>query len=194
MYLRNSQARRDLPMPPGPMTETSRVRFSREVACSRSFSSRSSSERPTNGASSPSPWRFRPPRSATTRSARQAATGDSLPFRSCGPASSKDTALFAARKVASPTSTAPAGAADCSRDAVLTMSPATSPWLVAPIVTAASPVRTPARACASGAMVPTEATRSSAARTARSASSSCATGAPHTAMTASPMNFSIVPP
>ncbi len=37
-------------------------------------------------------------------------------------------------------------------------------------------------------------TRSSAARTARSASSSCAIGAPQTAMTASPMNFSTVPP
>src|SRR5688572_8526359 len=34
----------------------------------------------------------------------------------------------------------------------------------------------------------------SAARTARSASSSCETGAPKTAMTASPMNFSTVPP
>ncbi len=34
----------------------------------------------------------------------------------------------------------------------------------------------------------------SADRTARSASSSCATGAPKTAMTASPMNFSTVPP
>jgi hypothetical protein len=33
-----------------------------------------------------------------------------------------------------------------------------------------------------------------AARTARSASSSCAVGAPKTAMTASPMNFSTVPP
>ena len=34
----------------------------------------------------------------------------------------------------------------------------------------------------------------SAARTARSASSSCATGTPNTAITASPMNFSTVPP
>ena len=33
-----------------------------------------------------------------------------------------------------------------------------------------------------------------AVRTARSASSSCATGVPQTAMTASPMNFSTVPP
>ena len=38
------------------------------------------------------------------------------------------------------------------------------------------------------------ATSSSAARTARSASSSFATGVPHTAITASPMNFSTVPP
>ena len=34
----------------------------------------------------------------------------------------------------------------------------------------------------------------SAARTARSGSSSCATGTPNTAITASPMNFSTVPP
>jgi hypothetical protein len=40
----------------------------------------------------------------------------------------------------------------------------------------------------------TAATKSSAARTARSASSSVATGVPHTAITASPMNFSTVPP
>ena len=40
----------------------------------------------------------------------------------------------------------------------------------------------------------TASTSSSAARTARSASSSCATGVPQTAITASPMNFSTVPP
>ena len=40
----------------------------------------------------------------------------------------------------------------------------------------------------------TASTSSSAARTARSASSSCAIGAPQTAITASPMNFSTVPP
>ena len=68
------------------------------------------------------------------------------------------------------------------------------PWFVAPIVTAASPVSTPARAWMPGPSVGTASTSSSAARTARSASSSCATGAPQTAMTASPMNFSTVPP
>ena len=68
------------------------------------------------------------------------------------------------------------------------------PWFVAPSVTAASPVRTPARALMPGPRVLTAATTSSAARTARSASFSRAIGVPHTAMTASPMNFSIVPP
>ena len=69
----------------------------------------------------------------------------------------------------------------------------------APRVTAASPVRTPARARRSGApssspSAETAATRSSAARTARSASSSVRDRRPHTAITASPMNFSTVPP
>ena len=45
-----------------------------------------------------------------------------------------------------------------------------------------------------GPSVGTASTSSSAARTARSASSSWAVGAPHTAITASPMNFSTVPP
>ena len=68
------------------------------------------------------------------------------------------------------------------------------PWFVAPIVTAASPVRTPARAWIAGPSALTASTSSSAARTARSASSSWAMGAPQTAITASPMNFSTVPP
>ena len=48
--------------------------------------------------------------------------------------------------VDSPTRTVPGSAADCSRAAVLTRSPATIPWPPAPRVTAASPVRTPTRA------------------------------------------------
>ena len=81
---------------------------------------------------------------------------------------------------------------------MLTTSPATIPWPTAPTVIAASPLTTPARAIASAAQarseVVTAVTISSAARTARSASSSWAIGAPHIAMTASPMNFSTVPP
>ena len=68
------------------------------------------------------------------------------------------------------------------------------PWFVAPSVTAASPVSTPARASMPGPSVRTASTSSSPARTARSASSSWAVGAPQTAITASPMNFSTVPP
>ncbi len=100
----------------------------------------------------------------------------------------------AARCVASPTSTVPGAAAAWSRLAVFTRSPATMPCPIAPSVTAASPVRTPARAPMPGPRFGTVSTRSSAARTARSASSSCAVGVPHTAMTASPMNFSTAPP
>ena len=59
---------------------------------------------------------------------------------------------------------------------MLTRSPATMPWLTAPSVTAASPVSTPARAAIVGPRDRTASTRSSAARTARSASSSRATG------------------
>ena len=110
------------------------------------------------------------------------------------PAGSKAIAPAAARCVASPTRTTPGAAADWRRDAVLTRSPATMPSFVAPIVTAASPVRTPARARMPGPRDRTASTTSSAARTARSASSSRAIGAPQTAMTASPMNFSTVPP
>ena len=131
------------------MTLTRRARRSRAVAWKSSLSSRSSSSRPTNGASSVS-LRLRPPTSATTRRARHAGTGAALPLSACSPASSNAIARDAARWVASPTRTVPGWATDWSRAAVLTRSPATMPWFVAPIVTAASPVRTPARAWIAG--------------------------------------------
>ena len=102
--------------------------------------------------------------------------------------------LEEARWVVSPTRTVPGAATDWSRAAVFTRSPATIPWPTAPSVTAASPVRTPARAAMPGPSVLAASTSSRPARTARSASSSWATGAPQTAMTASPMNFSTLPP
>ena len=82
---------------------------------------------------------------------------------------------------------------------MFTASPATIPSPTAPSVTATSPVTTPARTASPGTPAsapssPTAATRSSAVRTARSASPSAATGVPHTAITASPMNFSTTPP
>ena len=76
-YFSSSQARRVLPIPPIPVTDTRRARRSRPVAWKRSLSRRSSSSRPTKGASSVSA-RLRPPRSATTRRARQAGTGVAL--------------------------------------------------------------------------------------------------------------------
>ena len=193
MYFSNSHVSRLLPMPPMPVMLTRRVRPSRSVAWYSSLTSRSSSSRPTNGASSVSE-RPRPPRSATTRTALKAGTGAILPLSIWSPAGSKTIAELAARCVDSPTSTHAGGATDCRRAVVLTMSPATIPWFVAPIVTAASPVITPARALIPGPTLATASTNSSAARTARSASSSRAVGVPHTAMTASPMNFSTVPP
>lgn len=108
-YFSSSQARRLLPMPPGPVIETSRGRRSRPVVAMRSLSSRISSPRPTNGGSGRSarPW---PPRWATTRRARQAGTGLSLPLRVCSPAASKAIAALAARMVGSPARTVPGGA------------------------------------------------------------------------------------
>ena len=159
---------------------------------------RSSASRPRNGASRPS-TRCEPPTPERTRVARHSRAGSALPLSACSPASSKPTEAAARRWVASSTSTVPGCAADCTRAAVFTASPATMPSPVAPSVTATSPVTTPARAASPVAptrspSAATAATTSSAARTARSASPSVAIGVPHTAITASPMNFSTTPP
>ena len=94
------------------------------------------------------------------------------------------------------------GAACSSRAATFTASPVTkpSPREGSPAMT--SPVFTPVRAwsrtpqrSSSCSLSSSSAVRiSAAARTARSASSSRTEGMPNTAMTASPMNFSIAPP
>ena len=94
-----------------------------------------------------------------------------------------------ARSVSAPIRISPGCAACSSRAATLTASPVASRSAV-PVTT--SPVLTPIRAWtpSSGS-----ASRiSTAARQARRASSSCTWGTPNTAITASPMNFSTVPP
>src|SRR5690606_31394390 len=99
------------------------------------------------------------------------------------------------------TSTPPGGARDCSRKAMFTTSPATlacPPSRAAARSTMASPVATPSRnrsppAC-SGANRASTRCSSSPARTHRSGSVSVATGAPNSAITASPMYFSTTPP
>ena len=198
MYLKNSHNSRDLPLPASPVTVTRRAVLFSTVSSATAMIVSSSRSRPTNGASSPTPRRA-PPTPATTRSARQAWTGCSRPLTSCVPASSYSIAASLARRVTSSTSAVPGAASDCSRDAVLTVSPSTIPSPSAPSSTAAFPVSTPARTRSSG--IPTSSpsavtawVSASAARTARSASSSRAIGVPQTAITASPMNFSTVPP
>jgi hypothetical protein len=105
-------------------------------------------------------------------------------------------------KVGSPSSTSPAPAACSSRAATLTGSPVTnvsrldgSPATTSPVLTPMrSAIRVPKRRSSSSLRAPRRACISSAARHARSASSSCASGTPKTASTASPTNFSTVPP
>ena len=116
-------------------------------------------------------------------------TGSALPLRSSGSTGSTSTALRTSAKVGSPISTSPAVAACSSRAATLTASPVASRSSV-PVTT--SPVMTPIRP--SSPRSGSASRISSAARTARSASSSWTVGTPKTAMTASPMNFSTVPP
>ena len=99
-------------------------------------------------------------------------------------------------------STCISGAACSSRAATFTASPVTSRWPAVGSPAITPPVFTPIRLAS---LTPHRAWRSSfspvsapcistAARTARSASSSCTRGSPKTAMIASPMNFSTTPP
>ena len=193
MYFSSSQASRLLPIPAGPVMETNRARGSRPVVASSSLSSRSSSSRPANGGSGRSlrPW---PPRCATTRTARQAATGAALPLRIWSPASSNaiDALRGAHRRLADENATG--GATDWIRAAVLTRSPATMPWFVGAHGHGGLTGQDTRAGLDAAAERRTASTSSSAARTARSASSSRAVGAPQTAITASPMNFSTRPP
>jgi hypothetical protein len=187
-----------LATPAGPETSTSRGTRRSAAAWNRSLIVRSSASRPVSGASSPS-IRCDPPTPASTRTACHRCCGSALPFSACSPASANPIPAPARRCVAPSASTCPGPAAACTRAAVFTASPATIPSPAAPKVTATSPVTIPARAASPGtpACSPrsaTAATRSRAARTARSASPSVAAGVTHTAITASPMNFSTTPP
>ena len=183
--VKKSATNRDLPTPAGPIKVNRRV--VRDAAASeKSAASRSSSRwRPTIGRSR---WRATPVAAASNVISRYAVTGFGLPLSD----SSKGSVITASRTrfaVVSPSSTSP-GAADCSsRAATLTASPMTK---VSPSTATTSPVFTPIRASRPRSC--TASRSSTAALTARSASSSVATGMPKTAITASPTNFSTVPP
>ena len=169
------------------------TRFSSAEAWKMSLTSRNSADRPTNGASSPAA-RPMPRRCAETRSARQSWHRLALALKGwVATVGVCDRGLGRPpRRLADEHGARRRGGLDARRgvDEV-----ARDHALVGRAeLTAASPVRTPARAWRAGSSAGIASTSSSAARTARSASSSFATGAPQTAMTASPMNFSTVPP
>ena len=174
---------RDLPTPASPTMVTS-SHCAPARACSQLARMCSSSRsRPTKRVSCE--------RSGTgsTETSRYAATGSALPFNVSGSTGSASTAARTSSIVGAPIRRSPGAAACSRRAAVLTASPVASRSDV-PVTT--SPVFTPIRprmpSAGSASRI------STAARQARSASSSCVSGTPNTAITASPMNFSTVPP
>jgi len=154
--------------------------------------------------------RFHPPLPAKVDAARGLPLGladkvtlalaepDALPKEGNLRGATMRTSGSTARNVRSPTSTSPGSAACWRRAARLTASPVTRKSRPGVVPVTTRPVLTPIRRTSGTARrSATAASRERmrrAARTARSASSSCATGTPKTAMTASPMNFSTVPP
>ncbi len=194
----NSCVRRDLPSPAAARTVTRRHLLS-EIACSSSparlASSRSRPKRGRpSGRRSPSPSRM--------ERTRYAGTGSGLPLSSSFPTGSTSTASRTSRYVDWPMRMPRGGAACSRRAATLTTSPVASrcPLVLSPATT--SPVftpvrwvrRTPQRRWSSSFSASRPVCISAAARTARSASSSWIAGRPKTAMIASPMYFSTVPP
>ena len=107
MYLSNSHASRDLPIPATPITETSARlalvgRGMEQFLDEPQLGARGRRTAPRDASTRPSP-----PRPATTRTARQRRRGSALPFSSCWPASSYAIAASVIRRVASPTRTVP---------------------------------------------------------------------------------------
>ena len=123
----------------------------------------------------------------------EARTGACFPFRRSGGTSANSNPPAADARARGPTMTDIGSAADCRRAAVFITSPAANPWPRATSRTNASPVSTATRTCRPISSERTRSTMSRAALTARSGSSSCASGKPNSAATGSPMNFSIVP-
>ncbi len=196
---RKSLVSRVFPIPAGPTTVTSWQVPALTALSKAPRNACSSRSRPTSG-------RERTPRSMplfrpATSSSLNACTGWLMPFTSTGATAWTSTAPRTSSMVCAPIRISPAGADCSSLAATLTASPVTtpSPFAVSPAIT--SPVSTPVRACSrtpqrksSCSFSSRSAARiSSAARTARTASSSCTVGMPNTASTASPMNCWIVP-
>ena len=132
--------------------------------------------------------RVRSRRSPTTSNAE---TGSSLPFSRAAAPHPTRTGRRPRRRVTSPTRTPPGGACDCRRAAVFSASPV-APYSIRPPPPigprTTSPVSMPTRTDSVGGPPPPSVSRTmrSAARIARSASSSCVIGAPKSARMPSP--------
>ena len=121
---------------------------------------------------------------------RHTGSGSSKPLSSRKPRSSVSTTDRVSRRANGPIRISPGSAICWSRAATLTASPVAKVESDSSATT--SPASIPIRASSPSPW--TESRIATAARTARSASSSCAVGIPNAAMTASPANFSTMPP
>ena len=190
----SSRTSRLLPIPgSATIVTTSTDGVVRERSNSR-MSVSSSSSRPTNGVvsaiSSPVAW-------AIGASGCHACIGSARPLRARSPRSSHWKMRAVACCVGSATATPSIGATDCRRAAMFRVSPVAKPSPESgsrSVRTSVSPVQIPIRTWRSRSDARTSSMSRSAARIARSGSSSCADGMPNTPTTASPMNFSTVPP
>src|SRR5262245_897416 len=195
----NSVTSRVLPSPASPITVA--TRHARCVAASSNARRRASnsSPRPTIGESR---CRAKAGEPGVTPRSRNAGTASVLPFSASGSMGSTVTASRTRSRVTAPIRISPGSAACSRRAATLTVSPVTNDWPDEGSPAMTSPVLTPVRICSRAPQSRSSSVFSTsrrsriceAARTARSASSSCTVGTPNTAMTASPMNFSTVPP
>jgi len=182
---------RDFPVPAGALIVTSCGRDSSNARCAASMSCARSDVRPTNG---PALRRAGASLAIVSRVAQR--TGSGLPLRSSARGAPNRKRGPAASIVRAPTTISPGTAVCCSRAATFTASPVTRKSRPGSRAAITSPVLTPIRN-PRAAVAPSAATASrsaTAALSARSGSSSWARGTPKTAMTASPMNFSSVPP
>ena len=190
----SSYTRRLFPIPGTPTSVTSCGVRSWRARSNASRSTVSSRSRPTSSVRASCATST--PKRERAACACQTAIGSVFPFASTATAGACSIAPRVARYVVSSTRIPFTGAAAWRRAAVLTTSPEAIPSPASGRASSrisASPVVTAIRTCASS--LPRAHSRiASAALTARSGSSSCATGAPKSAMTASPMNFSTVPP
>ena len=195
----SSGPNRDLPVPAWPSSSSSRDRPSASTSWKVSMIRRISGSRPVNGASNPS-TRCAPPRAASR-------VGPEQPHRLrlalewVRPHVGAGDGGRGQRPVVSSVHTVEGSAADCTRAAVCSPRPGDHALTYRAEGHRDRAVTTPTRICnqatpTDSPSASTSSARSNPARTARSASSSCATGTPHTAITASPMKLdrAAVPP